>query len=133
MFVPNDEILIFNTVTLTAAFSANTTGAYEFRSACGLTLDLVYTRNAGSASAYLEFEIEVSPDGTNWLPYGVWADSGSGVFTFTVSDYKILGSAKQPLVIDELRNRWIRFKAQETAVTSTNFGTLLAYAYPHTI
>ncbi len=127
-----DEIKAINGATLTAAYAANTSSAYEFRSAQGATFQIVYDRNAGSASAYLEMQVEVSADGTNWAAYGVWTDGGSGVMTYTEHTYKQLADANRLLVLDEVRARFIRVKVQETLVTTTNFGTVSVYIYPHT-
>ena len=133
MNTPNDEILVLNGVTLTAAYTGNSSSAYEYRSGAGLTFLINYDRHSGSASAYLELQVEYSYDASAWHQWGQWADSGSGVMTFTAYTYKQLGDGKVPLVIDEPRARWFRVKVQETSVTGSNFGTVYVYAYPHTL
>lgn len=131
----NDKNILFTTFALTAAYAdpGNTTLAQEYRSCGGLSIDVKYTRNAGSASAYLELQVEFSANGSDWAPYTTWADSGSGVYLPTTVTFKMLASQNRIIVIDEVREGYYRIKLQETAVTSTNFGTATVTAFVHSL
>ncbi len=132
-YISNDEIKVFTAATLTAAYSGNTSVSYENRSTSGMTILPVYTPNAGSATAYAEIVIEVSYDGSTWIPYSEWTYA-TGVRTCKNIVFKIVQTDPSgPLTIDETRARYFRIKAQETSVTSSFFGTLSLYAYPHAI
>lgn len=133
-FIANDEVRLFNAVTLTAAYGGNTTTNYENRSNCGLSLLIKYAADAGSATAYLEFKVEMSYDNTTWIPYGEWLLPSAGVREFDTEVFKV--NQNDPLCVltlDELRGRYFRVKAQEASVTGAFFGTLTMYVYPHAI
>jgi len=127
----NDEILALDADVLTAAYSGATSSAYEFRSANGVTIHAKYAPHASSASATCEFQVETSTDGTTWDPYGEWAvTAGSGVFTETT--YGIVQAKPNvTLVLDNLKARWIRVKAKESATTDSFFGAVTITLYPH--
>jgi hypothetical protein len=132
LFGANDEIALLSGVTLTAAYTGNTTAAKEHRSYGGLTLLLKYTPHASSATAYAQVQVEVSYDGTTWLPYGEWTRPSTGVREFESSTFKINQTYPSTfLTLDELRGRYFRVKAQEASVTASFFGTLTVYGYTH--
>lgn len=133
-FISNDEIRIFNAVTLTAAYSGNTTSALEHRSTSGVTLLVSYAAHASSPSAYAEFQVELSYDGTTWIPYGEWLLASAGVREYDTDTFKV--NQNDPLAfltLDELRGRYFRVKAKESTVVASNFGTLTMYAYSHSL
>lgn len=130
----NDEIRLLNGVTLTAAYAGNTTVNYEHRSYSGLTLHATYTPDAGSATAYVELQVEISYDGTTYVPYGEWTRPSAGVREFESTTFKVNQTYPSVfLTLDEMRGRYFRIKAKETSVTGAFFGTLTVYGYTHSI
>lgn len=131
-YCSNDEIKLLDGVTLTSAYTGNSTSAYEHRSANGLTLMLKYTAHASSATAYAQVQIELSYDGSTWLPYGEWTRPATGSREFESTTFKINQTYPSTfLTLDEMRGRYFRVKAQEASYTGSFFGTLTVYAYSH--
>jgi hypothetical protein len=133
-FISNDEIKVLDAVTLTALYTGNTSSAIEHRSASGVTLLIKYAAHASSATAYLQLQVEVSYDGTSWIPYGEWGHPTTGTREFESSIYKVNQTYPSAFrTLDEMRGRMYRVKVQEASVTSSFFGTVTVYAYPHAI
>lgn len=130
----NDETKLLDAVPLTAAYGGNTTISYEYRSGLGLTFLVNYTPNAGSATAYVEFQVEMSYDAATWIPYGEWTRPAVGTREGEQTTFKVNQTyPKMLLTLDELRGRYFRLKARETSVTASNFGTLSIYSYTHAL
>lgn len=131
-FISNDEIKVADALTLTASYVAST--AQEYRSNSGLSLIVNYAAHASSASAYLNFLVEVSYDGTTYVPYSEWTLPSAGVRLAENTTFKVVQtSATAPLTLDELRGRWFRVKVKEVDYTAAFFGAVTIYAYPHAI
>lgn len=133
-YISNDEIRLFNEVTLTTNYADNTTTGYEHRSGNGLSFLVNYVANAGSATAYALFVVEISYDNTTWVPYSEWTLPTAGTRlceneTFKVSQTSATGS----LTIDELRGRYFRVRVKEASVTGAFYGTFTLYVYPHAL
>ena len=124
-----DERKILDGVTLTAAYSGNTSAAHECRSVGSFTIIPVYAAHASSPSANAELQIEFSPDGTNYSPTGTWNDGGSGEMSYTAETYNIDQTNKYPQIVLNALGRWMRIKVREQGHVASNFGTISVYVY----
>lgn len=129
----SDENKVLSAVTLTAAYSGNTSSAIECRSVGSFTIIPQYTAHASSPASVAEIQIEFSADGTNYSPTGTWSDSGSGEQIYTADTYNVDQTNKYPQIVLSSLGRWMRVKARDSGYVAANFGTLTVYVYSNSI
>lgn len=127
MFAPDPRV-IFDNVTLTASAAGNTSTGIEFRSRGDLILFPEYDSGSAETNNNVEIAVEYSPDNSEWFPYGVWADGGSGQMNFTARVYNVDDAENAPIVLTDIVAGYYRVTALEEGVAS-NFGTLTLTAY----
>ena len=121
----SDEHVIFDDVTLTAAYAGNASSNIEVQSNDKFTIIAEYTGGATETSNTCELEISFSADGTTWAQYGTWSSGATS--TFTAVTFQFDQDTNVPINFEGL-GEWLRIRAKETGVVS-NFGTLKLTLY----
>lgn len=125
MYTVSDEHLVFDGVTLTAAYTGNASSAIEIQSNDKFTIIADYAGGATETSNTCEVEVSFSADGTNWAQYGTWSSAATS--TFTAITFQVAQDTTVPINIEGL-GEWMRIRVKESGVAA-NFGTLSLTLY----
>lgn len=115
--------------TLTVLYVvANVKSSVEVLFEGGAFLEVFYTTGAGETNNSIEFKIEYSLDGSNWVQEQKYAESG-GTVTHTAVEHTLAGAAAattyKTMWAFPAWSRYFRVSFKETGVAS-NFGTVTA-------
>lgn len=125
---PHDEKLVFNGVTLTDAYTGNTSGDIECRSDDEFTIIASYAKGSSETGNTCDIEVCFSPDSSIYAQVGYWSVAAASTFTaktFSFNQDTTMIIPKSELAV---LGQYMRIRAKETGV-ATNYGTLTLYLY----
>jgi len=111
-------IPLFNTATLTAAYTGNRK-VFETGVFSKLSLDVVYNMDAGETLNLLEFQLEASNNGTDWFILAI--DTTTTTESTITERHWEMSEGSQNILID-IAYKYMRLSLLESGVVTT-FGT----------